>query len=286
MRAIDRNGQEAARERPRWPARLSLRFSVQGERTIVRRTHEGPLVMQRALYPEGPRICHAIVLHPPGGVAAGDDLHLRLDLEPGSRALLTSPGMTKWYRSEGDYAEQRMTAMVDGGVLEWLPPGGIVFDGARARMHLEVELLRGGRFLGWEITGLGRAASGERFGRGLIRRHTTIRRDGSLLLCERGVADAGSPFFASPVGLRGATVSATFYAAGRDPGEALVEECRRIGPEEGAGVAGVSALPGLLIGQYLGDSTEMARRWLSAIWQVVRPALVGLPAVPPRIWST
>lgn len=286
MLAVENASRMGPGRPPRWLARLSLQFSRENDRTILSKSHEGPLMVQRALYPEGRRICHAIVLHPPGGIATGDLLDLRLDLQGGSHAVVTSPGMSRWYRSEGDEAEQRVTAVVDGGVLEWLPPGGILFDGAEARMHTAIDLQRGGRFVGWDLIVFGRSASGERFSRGTIRRRTTIRQDGALLFDERTSLRAGDPLFSSPVGLRGAGVSATFVAAGPDPDGAIVDGCRRIHPGEEGAAAGVSALPGLLIGQYLGASSERARRWLEAVWQVVRPAYAGLAAAPPRIWST
>src|SRR5690606_31650704 len=86
--------------RKNWRATLDLHFSCAGERTVlVRKKHFGPLSVQKALYPEGVEVCHAVLLHRPGGLAAGDDL--RIDVDVGSRAhvLLTTPGATKWYKA-------------------------------------------------------------------------------------------------------------------------------------------------------------------------------------------
>ena len=286
MRALERlQGSEPA-TRPPWPASLSIGFTLRDGKTIATRSHRGPLILQKALYPEGPEVCHAIVVHPPGGIAGGDSLALRFSVARGSRALVTAPGMTRWYRTEALEAEQRVSAEVDGGVLEWLSPGGIVFDGARSRMDLEVELRGGGRFLGWDLLVLGRAASGERFTRGSVCRHTRIRSEGRTIWSERIRVEASDRLWASPVGLRGSTVSATFLAAGVDAGQGLLDACRTIALEEGGAAAGLSALPGVLVGQYLGDSSEKARRWLEAIWRLARPTVAGRSAVPPRIWST
>src|SRR5438128_5047024 len=115
-----------------WKASLSLAFARQGERSVlVGRVHDGPLVVQKPLYPEGMDVCHAIVVHPPGGIAGGDELALRVECAASSHAVLTTPGAAKWYRSAGAWARQSLDFRV-GGTLEWLPRETIVFDGALA----------------------------------------------------------------------------------------------------------------------------------------------------------
>src|SRR5947199_8140494 len=112
-----------------WNASLSLGFARRGDRTaLAARAHDGPLVVQKPLYPEGADVCHAIVVHPPGGIAGGDQLALRAECAAQSHAVLTTPGAGKWYRSAGTWARQSLDFNI-AGTLEWLPRETIVFDG-------------------------------------------------------------------------------------------------------------------------------------------------------------
>lgn len=271
-----------------WQARLDLGFARRAARTLlVHRAHEGPLRVQRPFYPEGELVCHVIVLHPPGGVANGDALSLSTHLGPGSHALLTTPGAGKWYRSASGWAHQRLAFQVGAGAcLEWLPQETIVFDGAYAHMSTAIDLAADARFLGWEVLCLGRRAAGETFRSGRLHLDSRLRRDGRLLWLERGQLAGGSPLLSSPAGLAGHGVSATLLAAAPQLDSSLVAECRRVTARETGARTGVTLLPGVLVARYLGDSAEAARDWLTGLWRVLRPALLGLAAQPPRIWNT
>lgn len=219
-------------------------------------------------------------------MVGGDRLEIRIEAAPGSHGQITSPGASRWYRTQGAEASQRVSIDVDGAIVEWLPLETIVYDKAHARMTMEVSLRNGGRFLGWEILGLGRTASGERFLEGSVRRRTAIRQDGRLLWNEHGVLLGGDPLLASPLGLQGDTVVGTLLLAGHPISDETLASCRRHRPEDPTARAGASVLPNLLVAHYLGRSTEGARRWLQHLWQTLRPEELGRTAVPPRIWST
>jgi urease subunit gamma len=62
----------------------------------------------------------------------------------------------------------------------------------------------------------------------------------------------------------------------------LLEACRKIIPADGAN-HGLSALPGMLVARYLGDSSEAARLWFAELWAILRPACCGRPAVTPNL---
>jgi len=267
-----------------WKARLSLEFRFANEKTTLgRKTHDGPLVVQKPLYPEGDAVCHAIVVHPPGGIAGGDELRIDAKVGAGAAALLTTPGAAKWYRSAGPRARQDVSLDVRGS-LEWLPQETIVFDGALAEASLEADLAADASLIGWDIICLGRTGSGETFTRGSYRTRMRIRREGRLLWLERGRIDGGSPLLDSPAGLGGHSVCGTLYACAPGLGREHVQGVRAVEPDDGRGAA--TLLPGILLARYLGDSSEAARRYFAALWRSLRPALAGRDAHEPRIWRT
>ena len=270
-----------------WQAELELSFARRGGETVLRgNQHCGPLQVQKALYPEGKETCHIAVLHPPGGVAAGDRLSIRASLNAQSRALLTTPGATKWYRSEGSCASQQVHFSLDeDAVLEWLPRENILFDGANIRMELNVELGLGARYFGWDILSFGRRASGESWGRGRLSMQTNIQGAGRLLWSEAADIDARSGFAASPVGLSGFTVCGTFLVAGCDIDALVLRECREVMPPAAESRTGITRVPGVLIARYLGDSTQDAFYWFTNLWSVLRRALSDQVACPPRVWA-
>lgn len=272
-----------------WEAEIKLGFARVGDATrLVERAHRGPLRVQKALYPEGEAVCQAILLHPPSGIAGGDRLQIAVDVGLRAHAQLTTPGAGKWYRSASEEAAQTLEFSVgDDAVLEWLPQETIVFDGARSHMQTRVSLAGGARYIGWEILCLGRSASGERFAQGHIDLLTRIERDGRPLWLERGRIDGDDPMLTGMTGWAGATVGGTLLATlpigiEQTP---LLESVRIIAPTDGAEHA-VTALPGLLLARYLGHNSEAARLWFAALWQALRPPLIGLTAVTPRIWNT
>jgi urease accessory protein len=270
-----------------WQAELDLSFARRGGETVLRRNqHRGPLQVQKALYPEGRETCHIAVLHPPGGVAAGDRLIIRASLNEQSRALLTTPGATKWYRSEGSCASQQVHfSLGEDAVLEWLPRENILFDGANISMQLNVELSLRARYFGWDILSFGRRASGESWSRGRLNMQTNIRSAGCLLWSEVADIDAHSGFAASPVGLSGFTVCGTFLVAGCDIDASLLRECRGVLAPAAESRTGITRVPGVLIARYLGDSTEDGFRWFTNLWAVLRRALSDRVACPPRVWA-
>jgi urease accessory protein len=269
-----------------WRAHLALRFAHDGTRTwLAERRHEGPLVVQKPLYPEGRDVCHAIVVHPPGGMANGDELDIAIDAGDRAHAQLTTPGAAKWYRCAHAPARQALhVRAAAGAIVEWLPQGTIVFDGALAWLTTRIDLAADAIFIGWDIACLGRTAAGERFASGTYRQSTEIHRDGALIWSERMNLRAGARMMESAVGLNGNPVFGTFVACVPQVGDETLELARRVHTDAGDGV--VTRLPGVLLARFVGARSEHAMVYFVALWSAVRPRLVGRAAVQPRIWQT
>ena len=276
-----------------WQAQLNLRFSKRAQRTVlVEREHSGPLVVQKSLYPEGGRICHAVIVHPPGGIVGGDQLRLHANLEAGAHALLTTPGAGKWYKANGREAAQHLQFKLgERATLEWLPQETILFDAAQARMTTRVDLAVDAKFAGWEILCFGRRAAGEVFAEGTLRQRIQIWRGEELLWNEAANLSAGSRAMLSPVGMNGRSISATFLVAGGAVPTQVLEACRAIVPCEkkaprDGNSFGVTALPEIFAARFLGDHVEYAREYFEKLWQVLRPWYANTEMQRPRIWST
>ena len=266
---------------PAWQASLQLGFTRDGTVTrLTRRAHRGPLRVQKALYPEGFEVCHVIIVHPPGGVVGGDRLEVEIDAGSDCRVLFTSPGAAKWYRAHGRISRQQVRLRVAAGAtLEWLPQESIFYDAACVELEHDVELAPGATYLGSEILCFGRRAAGETFTRGRIAQRTRIRQGGKLLWHEQGVITPAS--LASPLGLNGHSVCATFVAVG-----AALPAALQAGLRAGDPGLGVSQVKSVFVARHLGDDSESARSAMLRVWQAVRPHLLGIAARPPRIWNT
>ena len=266
-----------------WQASLRLGFRRDGAVIrLAQREHSGPLRVQKALYPEDPAICHAIVVHPPGGVVGGDRLAIAAHVGDNAHAFLTTPGAAKWYRANGKVAQQHVTLDVAaGGSLEWLPQETIFFNDAHVGLEHHVTLAPDAAYLGCEILCLGRRAAGETFAAGRIGQRTSIRRGGRLLWWEQG---ALTPALRdSPVGMAGASVCATLLACGPQVPPDVLQAVRALAdvPHFGA-----TRMKHVFVVRWLGDDSEAARDIMLAAWRLLRPAVLGRAPTDPRSWRT
>lgn len=272
-----------------WRAELSLRYWRDGDTTRSHDRHRGPLRVLQPLYPEGPGVCHHVLVHPPGGIAGGDELDIELSLEAGAHALVTTAGATRFYRSDGaPAAQQAHIRMAAGSRLEWLPLETLAYPGCRADNAVRAELAPGAEMIGWDLLALGLPASGKVFDGGWIRQHLEL--PGRWL--ERGcIAGDDALLLNSPLGLAGHRVLGTLWIAagaawpdGRR--DALLDAAREAAAQGPlARTSGVTApQPGVVVLRVLATHVESALALLMRARAAWRRVAWGLAEEPPRVW--
>lgn len=264
-----------------WEASLTLGFVAKGDKTVLaNRQHYGPLRVQRPFYPEG-GVCHVYLLHPPGGVVAGDRLNLNISAAAQSAALVTTPAAGKFYRSAGEQARQSVhLSVATAACLEWLPQETIIYDGAQVVNDTCLELAHGARFIGWDMLILGRPAANEGFSYGEVDLSWRILRANQLLYCERLRLDAQA--FNARWGLNGLAACGTLFAY---PATIHHLELVRGVIAESAG-RGVTLIEDLLICRALDARVDRLREFMQQVWVAIRQDIVQRECCIPRIWAT
>jgi urease accessory protein len=279
-----------------WHGHLNLDYRRDGERTIALDRHDGPLRVLQRLYPEGPGVCHHVLVHPPGGLVGGDVLELNATLQRHTHALITTPGATRFYKSTGPEALQTVVAKVaEGARLEWLPLETLAYRSCVAHNRLRFELAPGAEMMGWDVLALGLPAAGEAFedpAHPQGRFTQEIQLPGVWL--ERGTVRAtDTHLLNSPLGWAGHRVMATMWLAcgnamPRERREDLLDAARAIQSAHPLAALSGSTSPHdqVLILRVLAHRVEPAMQLLTQVWADWRTRAWLLPPCPPRVWRT
>ena len=274
----------------RWHGELRLDFQAridaqsQLERTVLQFEHQGPLRIQKALYPDGLKCCQAVIIHPPGGIAAGDFLAITIDVAEKAQALITTPSATKWYGAFGGTAAAQQIEMTVKGHLQWLPAESIVYDHAIVNSVLMMDIAPTGSIVGWDTLIYGRHGSGERYSNGAFNQTMRLSLGEDVVWIERLRLLGDDPLFNSPVGLQGHHALATCWAV--VPADAtLSDDCLAALRAHSPGVAFTRLHPRVLVGRLLGAPIEL-RTQLETTWQWLNTHLMHQTIGTPRLWAT
>jgi urease accessory protein len=296
-----------------WGAKLHLCADQSNGRSTVRKTlAEGPLQIQKVLYPEGQAVAHAFVLHPPSGIAQEDQLEIRLVASGGSHSVFSTPGATRWYKSSPQAISPSLQSVTlelkDRAMVEWLPYENLYFDQTWACNHLAVKLEPGCRLIGWDIHQFGRTSCKEPWLDG--RTHNTVKffLSNRLLWSEHAHWQSDNlhqPFDSHQLGEF--SIVGTLWAFGPKLHEKNYEELAAGLPAHADCIAGVSQLAApaifskgtvssahttqdpeeaLIIMRLLSNDPEIARSLCEQTRAYLRPLLTEKAATELRIWAT
>lgn len=227
----------------------------------------------------------AVLITTAGGLTGGDRLDVKVTVDAGATALCTPQAAEKIYRSPGDAAVIDIGLTVaTNAALEWLPQEMILFDGARLKRSVSLDLQGDARLLAGDITVFGRTARGERFTAGELTDRWQLRRDGRLHWTDATrLTDDIASRLDHPAGFDGAVAQALILYRGPEPAAAR-DRLRGLLDSEGEGTtAGATLLDDLLLLRLLDRDAARLRRCFALLWARLRPGL-GLPERMPRLW--
>ncbi len=235
-------------------------------------------------------MCHNVLVHPPSGLVGGDTLDIQVQVDAGAHALITTPGATRFYRSEQGLAQQKVSvALAPGAKLEWLPLESIAYSGCQALNQWVAQLSPGSALMAWDMLALGLPHANLAFEQGHYAQHLEIK---DMWLERAHLAASDERLLNSPLGLAGQRCMGTLVLA---QGHALTEPERGLALEVARQVCEDSPLkawsgvtspdPRIVVVRVLAPQVEAVFHLLKQVWLGWRADIWRMPTVPPRIWT-
>jgi urease accessory protein len=210
-------------------------------------------------------------------MTGGDRFDVDIKVGDGARLSVTTAAAEKIYRSLGPDTDIGVKLEVGpGGALAWLPQETIVFDQARLRRGIDIELARDANLVLAEAAVFGRSAMGEAVVQGQFFDRWRLRVDGALVFAEtlRLDGEISQRLAQRAVTAGGVAVASIIKYPGDDSDAAAV----RVMQDRFVGEVGISAWNGLVVARLVASDGAALRRDLVAV-------LTALNAAPlPRLW--
>lgn len=219
----------------------------------------------------------AVLVNTAGGVTGGDLIEVQATLGPDTQLQLTTQAAERIYRThDGTTGQLRNHVSVGAGAtLGWLPQETILFDRARLRRDLTIDLAPTARLLLCETLVFGRAAMGEQVHDLHLADRIVVRRDGVPVFRDAIAmhADAHAQLTSPAIADGARAVSTLVFAA--PEAEAMLDPVRALLPAS-AGASLLSA--GVLVLRALADDSLALRRFMIPVLE----RLSGQPL--PAVW--
>jgi urease accessory protein len=240
------------------------------------RVHEAGSL--RVRFPNGnSQALEAVIVNTGGGMTGGDRFDIDIKVGAGARLSVTTAAAEKIYRSLGPDTDICVKLDVGaGGALAWQPQETIVFDQARLRRGIDIELARDANLLLAEAAVFGRSAMGEAVVQGHFFDRWRLRVEGALIFAEtlRLDGDIAQRLAQRAIAAGGVAVASVIKYPGSDADAVAVRAMQ----DRFTGEVGVSAWNGLVAARLVAPDGAALRRDLVAV-------LNALDAAPlPRLW--
>jgi urease accessory protein len=254
---------------------IALRVVAAGGRTRRSTVHEDGSLRVRFPNVEATAL-EAVIVNTGGGMTGGDRFAIDIAVGAGASLVAGTAAAEKVYRSSGADAEMDVRlALEESARLAWLPQESILFDRARLKRRIDIDLADGASLIMAEAVVFGRAAMGEAMAEGVFTDRWRVRREGRLIYADTARFDGN---IAGKMAERAATnggiaVATVLVAPGAD---AALEQVRALG-ETFTGEVGISVWNGLAVARLCARDGTGLRHDLIAVL-----AALGTPV--PRLW--
>ena len=217
----------------------------------------------------------AVIVNTGGGVAGGDRLTLDVTVEPDARLVVTTAAAEKVYRTLEAAATIDVKLSVGAAAsLAWMPQEMILFDRARLKRAIDIDLAADARLLLAEAIVFGRSGMGEAVHDGFLFDRWRLRRGGRLIHAEAMRLDgAVAGKLAQPAVAKRAIALATVLIV---PGDEVT--AARALSDQLRGEAGVSAWNGFAVVRLCAADGGTLRHDLIAVLSALRGVAL------PRLW--
>jgi urease accessory protein len=259
-------------------AQGSVTFDVHRIEGVTRRRHlhESGSLRVRFPSPEADGLS-AVFVNTAGGIAGGDRFDIDIAAGAGSRLAVTTAAAEKIYRAQGPAAQINIGLKAAAGAhLSWLPQETILFDQARVRRRIEIDLAEDASLLLCEIVVFGRSAMGERMQKGEFVDRWRLKRGGRLVFAEtlRLDGDIGEKLKRPAIARGGVAIGTALVVPGD---EALLERIRELAKSFG-GEVGISCWNGFAMARFCAqDAARLRADMMAVLGRASGSAL-------PRLW--
>ena len=128
-----------------------------------------------------------VIINTAGGVTSGDKFTTTITAHENSQISITTQAAERIYRARDTLVGEIQTSLClqKSAQLYWLPQETILFDGARLKRRLNVDLHSSAKFLMVEPLVFGREASGEKLLSGMLDDRVSISSNGQPIYIDR-----------------------------------------------------------------------------------------------------
>jgi urease accessory protein len=225
-----------------------------------------------------------LLINSGGGFVEGDTAQLHGELEPGTRALLTTTSSSRFYKClEGGTSRELVTVDVgDDALLEYYPDEAIPFAHSRVERRTRIALQPSSRLFATDMISAGRIhhLDGEVFRFTSLFSEFEIALAGRTIALDRLIALDEAEVAALARLWDGAHHMASVYGYAPDLPAGIEDAVEAAIDGVDGVIGGASRIGNLLVARILGEETWQTHEAIYACWSVLRPPLAGKPARP------